>query len=80
MQDWAENGSLHVVIPIVVSIFVVGFLVLGAIFSVLGYLVTNWDFSLARDTRGRSFHVRRGLFTSTETSLERQRVRGLEVE
>jgi len=79
MQDWAENGSLHVVIPIVVAIFVVGFLVLGAIFSVLGYLVTNWDFSLARDTRGRSFHVRRGLFTSTETSLERQRVRGLEV-
>jgi putative membrane protein len=79
VQDWAENGSLHVVIPIVVAIFVVGFLVLGAIFSVLGYLVTNWDFSLARDTRGRSFHVRRGLFTSTETSLERQRVRGLEV-
>ncbi len=79
VQDWAESGSLHVVIPIVVAIFVVGFLVLGAIFSVLGYLVTNWDFSLARDTRGRSFHVRRGLFTSTETSLERQRVRGLEV-
>ncbi len=79
VQDWADNGSLHVVIPIVVAIFVVGFLVLGAIFSVLGYLVTNWDFSLARDTRGRSFHVRRGLFTSTETSLERQRVRGLEV-
>ena len=79
VQDWADNGSLHVVIPIVVAILVVGFLVLGAIFSVLGYLVTNWDFSLARDAGGRSFHVRRGLFTSTETSLERQRVRGLEV-
>ena len=79
VQDWAKDASLHVVIPLVVATFVVGFLVLGAIFSVLGYLVTNWDFTLARDTRGRSFHVRRGLFTSTETSLERQRVRGLEV-
>ena len=79
VEDWAKDASLHVVIPIVAATFVVGFLVLGAIFSVLGYLVTNWDFSLARDTRGRSFHVRRGLFTSTETSLERRRVRGLEV-
>jgi putative membrane protein len=79
VQDWAEDGALHVVIPVVAGAFVVGFLVLGAIFSVLGYLVTNWDFSLARDTLGRSFHVRRGLFTSTETSLERRRVRGLEV-
>ena len=48
-------------------------------FSVLGYFVTNWGFMLARDARGRTFHVRRGLLTSTETSLERERVRGLEV-
>jgi putative membrane protein len=79
VQDWARDASLHVVVPLVAAALVIGFLVLGAIFSVLGYLVTNWDFSLARDVRGRSFHVRRGLLTSTETSLERQRVRGLEV-
>jgi putative membrane protein len=58
---------------------VVAFLVLGAVFAVLGYLVTNWGYTLARDLHGRSFHVRRGLFTSTETSLERERVRGVEV-
>jgi putative membrane protein len=58
---------------------VVAFLVLGAVFAVLGYLVQNWGFTLARDVRGRTLHVRRGLLTTRETSLEVQRVRGLEV-
>ena len=49
----------------------------GAVFSVLGYFVTNWGFSSPATRRGRTFHVRRGLLTSTETSLERERVRGL---
>lgn len=64
----------------IASVFaVLGFVVLGAVFAVLGYLVTNWGFTLSRDVRGRSFHVSRGLLTSTETSLERERVRGVEV-
>lgn len=68
--------SAAVVVPLVLA----AFLVLGAVFSVLGYYVANWSFVLARDPRGRTFHVRRGLFTSTETSLERARVRGLSVD
>jgi putative membrane protein len=71
-----ENLSIAAAIPLALG----AFLVLGAVFSVLGYLVTNWGFSLARDSRGRTFHVRRGLLTSTETSLERERVRGLSVD
>jgi putative membrane protein len=58
---------------------VVAFLVLGAVFSVVGYLVQNWGFTLARDVRGRTFHIRRGLLTTRETSLEVQRVRGVHV-
>ena len=79
VADWATRFSLAIAVPVVVLGFLVAFLILGAIFSVLGYLITNWNFTLSRDARGRSFHVRRGLFTSTETSLERERVRGLEV-
>ena len=79
VADWATRFSLAIAIPLVVLGFLVAFLILGAIFSVLGYLITNWNFTLSRDARGRSFHVRRGLFTNTETSLERERVRGLEV-
>ena len=63
----------------VVVVALVAFIVLGAVFSVLGYLVSNWGYTLSRDAQGRSFHIRRGLLTSKETSLERERVRGLEV-
>ena len=76
IRSIAERLSLAGVIPAVL----VAFLVLGAVFSVLGYYVANWGFQLARDARGRTFHVRRGLLTTTETSLERERVRGLSVD
>ena len=76
---WVQDLSLAIAIPVAVLGFLFAFLLLGAVFSVLGYLITNWNFTLSRDARGRSFHVRRGLFTNTETSLERERVRGLEV-
>ncbi len=66
-------------LALVLGTVVVGFLVLGAVFAVLGYLVSNWGYVLSRDAHARSFHVRRGLFTNTETSLELRRVRGLEV-
>jgi len=79
VAGWVKDQPLATFIPLVVVVFLVGFLILGAIFSVLGYLITNWGFTLSRDSRGRSFHVRRGLLTTTETSLERERVRGLEV-
>ncbi len=79
-QSGGLVGALLDASPFLVAgLAVLAFLVLGAVFSVLGYLVVNWGFTLSRDVRGRSFHVRRGLFTSTETSLERERVRGLEV-
>ena len=76
---WVQDLSLAIAVPIAVGGFLFAFLLLGAVFSVLGYLITNWNFTLSRDAGGRSFHVRRGLFTNTETSLERERVRGLEV-
>jgi putative membrane protein len=77
--DWVTERSLAAVVPVAVVALVVVFLILGAVFAVLGYLISNWGFTLSRDARGRSFHVRRGLLTTSETSLERERVRGLEV-
>lgn len=58
---------------------VVTFVVLATVLGVVGYLVTNWGFVLTRDGRGRTLHVRRGLLTSTETSMEVARIRGVEV-
>lgn len=76
LRNTAEHLSLAAVIPAAIVVF----LVLGAVFSLLGYYVANWGFVLSRDSRGRTFHVRRGLLTSRETSLERERVRGLSVD
>ncbi len=81
MSDEQITGTVErLSIGLVVVLVIVAFLVIGALFSVLGYYVANWGFRLSRDTAGRSFHVRRGLLTSTETSLERERVRGLSVD
>jgi putative membrane protein len=71
-----ESTSIAAVIPLALLVF----LLLGAVFSVLGYYVANWGFALSRDSRGRTYHVRRGLLTNRETSLERERVRGLSVD
>lgn len=62
-----------------IAVVVIAFIALGALLAVIGYLVTNWGFTLSRDAHARSFNVRRGLLTSTETSLERERLRGVEV-
>ena len=46
---WVTTCPLATLIPLVVRVFLVAFLVLGAVFSVLGYLITNWGFTLSRD-------------------------------
>jgi putative membrane protein len=58
----------------------VGLVVAGVVLaalSILGYLVANGGYRLTVDAAGRSFHVVRGLVTTRETSLERERIRGL---
>lgn len=72
---WVRDAPLGVLL----SGGAVTFLVLGAVFGVLGYWISYAGFTLTRDARGRTYHVRRGLFTSRETSLEAERVRGVQV-
>lgn len=58
---------------------VVAAAVVVSVLAILGYVLTNWGFTLSRDPLGRSYLVRRGLLTTRETSIERERVRGLEI-
>ena len=58
---------------------VVGFVVVISVLSIVGYVLTNWGFTLTRDVAGRSVHVRKGLLTTRETSLELERIRGLDI-
>jgi putative membrane protein len=47
--------------------------------AIVGYLVTNWDFSLTHTSTDGSWHLRRGLLTTRETSMDDGRVRGVAV-
>jgi len=58
---------------------VLAFVVVISVLSIVGYVLTNWGFTLARDAAGRSVHIRKGLLTTRETSLELERVRGVEI-
>lgn len=68
-------------LPLALTIVLATFAAVAAIslLSIAGYLVANWGFSLSRDAADRTFHMRRGLFTSRETSIDRDRLRGLEI-
>jgi putative membrane protein len=57
----------------------VSFAVVSSVLAIIGYVVANWGFTVSRDRGGRSFHVARGLLTTRETSLDSERVRGVEV-
>jgi putative membrane protein len=53
--------------------------VLGAtILAVGGYVLSFWDFRLTRNRLG-SLHARRGLLTTRETSIDSNRLRGVEI-
>lgn len=76
-------GSLlrgdHMPTLVVVVGGVITGLALVSLFAVLGYLVTNWGFTLTRTRMadGDAWHVRRGLFTTRETTLDENRVAGV---
>jgi putative membrane protein len=58
---------------------VVAALAVVSLLAVVAYVLTFWGFRLTRNRLG-SFHTRRGLLTSRETSIDHGRVRGLRLD
>lgn len=58
---------------------VVGFLVVICVLAVVGYVLTNHGFQLSHTASDGSWHLRRGLFTTRETSLDDARVSGVSI-
>ena len=75
LDDRFRALPLAVAIPLAA----VSFVVVVSVLAIGGYVLANWGFTLSRDATGRSFHVRRGLLTTRETSIDVDRLRGLEV-
>lgn len=71
--DWL----IHLSFWVLLLLFVGGGLVLWCALTMLGYLLQWWDLRLVR-TDG-SLRLTRGLFTTTSTTVEEARIRGVEV-
>jgi len=69
------RSALWVALPL---LFVLGLASVSAL-AIVGYLVTNWDFSLTHTSTDGSWHLRRGLLTTRETSMDDSRVRGVAI-
>lgn len=69
-----SEDDLDVFSPAVVGALALGVLLLVATLAVVGYLVVNGGFLLAR--QGATWHVRRGLLTQRETSIDVARLAG----
>lgn len=54
-------------------------LLVAAVVSVAGYLVANGNFTLGHNRANGSWHVRRGLLTTRDTSVDDDRLRGVSI-
>jgi putative membrane protein len=77
LAEDAPTWSPWVAVPVAV----VALVVVVSVLSVGGYVVTNWGFRLTHtgSPRGGAWHLRRGLFTTRETTLDDERVRGVSI-
>lgn len=67
-------------VPWSLALVAIPVLVAGmSVLAVAGYLVSNWGFTLTHAARDGSWHLRRGLVTTRETSLDDERVSGISI-
>jgi putative membrane protein len=75
--DSAAERLADLSIVLLASTLAVGLLVVASVMAVLGYLVTNFGFTVTYTRSDHAWHLRRGLFTTRETSMDAARLRGV---
>lgn len=71
---WDRAGDVPVAVIVVVG--VVGIVAAGGVLSVLAYVLSYWGFTLSRHDDG-TLRMPRGLVTTTSTTLDENRIRGV---
>ena len=79
---WEQFNPGDVDVPgvplaVLIPLLVLGVLVVISLLSIGGYVVTNWGFRLTRSRGAETWHLTRGLFTTRETTLDDDRVAGV---
>jgi putative membrane protein len=64
---------------VLAGIGILGIVVTFCVLAVVGYLLTNFGFQLTHTGAGGGWHLRRGLFTTRETTLDDARVSGVSI-
>jgi putative membrane protein len=75
-----DADSVHLPgLPLVVLVplLLVALLVVVSLLAIGGYAVTNWGFRLTRDRTAATWHLTRGLFTTRETTIDDDRLAGV---
>ncbi|MGV9711886.1 PH domain-containing protein [Gordonia sp. NPDC003424] len=63
--------------PLLLVILAATAVVVGGLLSLAGYLLGFWNFTLTRNHDDDTLHVSRGLLTTSVTSLDEHRIRGV---
>src|SRR5262245_5403492 len=66
-------------VALLVVLGVAAFVLVLCVLAVIGYLITNFGFQLSHARSDHAWHLRRGLFTTRETSLDDARVSGVSI-
>ncbi len=66
-------------VALLITSGVVAALVVVVVLAVGGYVLSFWGFRLTHHRAGGTFHISRGLLTTRATSLERRRMRGVDL-
>jgi putative membrane protein len=65
-------------LPVAILLVAAAVVVFTVIASTIGYVLSFWNFRLSRHSSG-TLHVRRGLLTTRNTTIEERRLRGAEL-
>lgn len=74
MVDTIGTESPFLLVPVAVLVL----LLIATVASVLGYILSYWNFSVTREQSG-TLHIRHGLLNTRSVSIEEARLRGVEV-
>ncbi len=78
--EWFDPDNVDVPglsLAVLVPLLVLAGLVVISLLSIGGYAVTNWGFRLTRSRGAATWHLTRGLFTTRETTLDDDRLAGV---
>ncbi len=75
--DGAAETAARLSLLVLLPLLAVGLLVVASVLAVAGYLVTNFGFTVSYTRSDHAWHLRRGLFTTRETSMDANRLRGV---